>query len=109
MAYFIRKCINSYLGVGSKFRANGLMRKECSMICTDCNLRVNKWLGYKWDYNQTNYLFFRANFGDFAMLKPALLEDDTSAAFSCGCKGYCVMNGEPVPNGYNWKCTGCEI
>ena len=98
------------MGAGDSFRVNGLLRRACpSLICTDCNIRVVKWDGFKWDYNITDYLFFRAGFGDFEKLSKGLVSSPSSVAYSCACKGYYVSLGEPVPNGYNWKCTGCDF
>lgn len=102
--------MTSYLGPTQTFRVNGLNRKECnSLLCADCGIRVSKFEGYEWDEAKTSYLFFRANFGDFQRLKEALISSTEAAAYSCGCKGYSVVEGEPMPEGYRWKCTGCDM
>ena len=102
--------MTSYLGPTSTFRVNGLSRKECqSLLCADCGIRVCKSEGFRWDDDKTSYLFFRANFGDFQRLKDGLVGDQGSAAYSCGCKGHSSDQGEPMPDGFRWKCTGCDM
>jgi hypothetical protein len=86
------------------------VRKGCeNMICGECGLRVSKFPGYRWDKKKTSYLFFRANFGDFSRLEQALIEDSEYTAYSCGCKGYDVNCGEAMPDGFKWKCSGCDL
>lgn len=100
----------SYLGPGKAFRVGGFNRKDCqSMLCADCGIRVSKFEGFQWEDEKTSYLFFRANFGDFDRLRDAMIPDPNSAAYSCGCKGHWVCEGEAMPDGFRWKCTGCDL
>jgi hypothetical protein len=102
--------MTSYLGPGKNFRVSGFNRTECqSLLCADCGIRVSKFNGYQWIEEKISYLFFRANFGDFDRLRDALDVNPEAAAYSCGCKGYSVDQGEPMPEGYRWKCTGCDL
>ena len=67
-------------------RHGSIMRNTASsdLICLNCDLPVNRWVGKVWNSN-SDYIFFRNNAPDREKMAIMLESKSTYAAYACQC------------------------